>query len=369
MSADRGASGPASAAAQPGQTAKGWPAGSTGPTDPTGQTDPTWTIQRCLEWTQEYLQKNADANPRLSAQWLLAAATGLSRLELYLQYEQPLSNDERAWLRQAIKRRVGGEPLQYITGQAMFYHIELNVRPGVLIPRPETESLVQLVIEAVGQPAWRDAGQDVGQPVGQDAGQPVGQSVGQPVGQDACQSVGQTALPPRRILDVGTGSGAIALALLWELDELSVVATDISPLALAVAQENAAALGFSDSQVSFIQDDLATSLLSGPGHLGSFDVVVSNPPYIPSAEMDSLPREVGGFEPPEALDSGTDGLRVFARLLAQAQVLLRPGGLLAVELYETKLDEASELARQAGFTDVCVHTDLTGRPRFLTGRR
>jgi len=319
------------------------------------------------------LEKYADVNPRLSAQWLLAAATGLSRLELYLQYEQPLSNDERAWLRQAIKRRVGGEPLQYITGQAMFYHIELHVRSGVLIPRPETETLVALVIEAVGQPASQPAGEPMSEPAGQPASPPASEPASDPArppaGQPASPPVDQPARPPRRILDIGTGSGAIALALLWELDELNVVATDISPLALAVAQENAEALGFSDSQISFIQDDLATSLLSDPSSLGSFDVVVSNPPYIPSIEMASLPREVGGFEPPEALDGGADGLQVFERLLVQAPELLRTGGLLAVELYETKLDEARKLAQQAGLTDICVHNDLTGRPRFLTARR
>lgn len=319
----------------------------------------TATIRNCLEWTEKHLTKQGEEHPRLAAQWLLTAATGLTRLQLYLEYDRPLSVDERKTLRLGIRRRLRGEPLQYITGRAPFRHLELAVRPGVLIPRPETETLVDLVL----------------------------------------------AFAPQRVLDVGTGSGAIALSLLHELPGVSVWATDISAEALAIAAENARELGLGgeardggvvedladvsngasdgDSarafdevstlpyrcdfeRLHFIEDDLAISLVDDPELYASFDALVSNPPYIPSSEMSGLPREVGEFEPTIALDGGVDGLDIFRRLLSQAKALLKPGGLLAVELYETKLEVAQKLAEAAEFKTVQIHPDLTDRPRFLT---
>ncbi|MCL2631806.1 MAG: peptide chain release factor N(5)-glutamine methyltransferase [Coriobacteriia bacterium] len=280
----------------------------------------SWTIRTCLEWTEQRLRQNQEENPRLSAQWLLAHATGLERIELYMNFDQPLTDDQRVVLREAITRRLQHEPLQYIVGHAAFRYLQMMVRPGVLIPRVETELLVDLA----------------------------------------------KASSPKRVLDVGTGTGAIALALLHELPECFVVATDISEDAIRLAMENAERLGVAVlSRLEVIQDDLATSLLDRADMPGSFDVVVSNPPYIPSVELESLPDEVKRYEPRSALDGGVDGLDLFKRLLDQATQLLKPGGKLLVELHENRVSEAAQLAKAAGYKSVSTHTDLAGRARFL----
>jgi release factor glutamine methyltransferase len=271
----------------------------------------------------------------------MSAATGLQRIELYTHYDQPLSDIERASLREGIKRRVAGEPLQYILGKAPFRHLELKVIPGVLIPRPETEVLVDVVLDAV-------------------TGEPSATQTTHPA----------PALRAPRILDIGTGTGAIALSLLSELPGCTVVASDIDPAAVGLALANAQLLELDNAErLHIILDDLASSLIADPAYHASFDVVASNPPYIPTALLTELPSEVAQYESNRALDGGEDGLDVYRRILEQAAVLLKPSGLLAVELHEDRLAQASELARQAGFTDVHIHRDLTGRDRILTASR
>jgi release factor glutamine methyltransferase len=287
-----------------------------------------WTIRSALEWTQGYLAQKGEENPRLAAQWLLAAATGLERIELYTRHDQPLSEQERVFLREAIRRRILGEPLQYILGRAPFRRLELKVRPGVLIPRPETEVLVEWLIG---------------------------------------RFIDQTS-PSSSILEIGTGTGAIALALLHELPSCLVVATDIDSTAIELARENAQSLGVQE-RLTLIEDDLAGSLVACLSRQASFDAVVSNPPYIPTEELDGLPEEVIRFEARAALDGGFDGLVIFRRILEQARVLLKPGGILACELHEERLTQAARDAELAGFTDLCCHQDLAGRDRILTARR
>jgi release factor glutamine methyltransferase len=292
-----------------------------------------WTIRAALEWTQGYLATNGEENPRLATQWLLAAATGFTRLELYTNYDLPLSASQRTSLREGIKRRVAGEPLQYILGKAPFRRLELSVRPGVLIPRPETEVLVEIVLAALQEGA-------------------------------------EAAATQARVLDLCTGTGCIALALLQECPGIQVVATDIDPAAVELARENASEQGRDgDGRLVILQDDLASSLLTSAEMQASFDVVVSNPPYIPTAELEVLPKEVAAYEPRQALDGGLDGLDLFCRILKQAQQLLKPGGLLACELHETKLAEAKALCEAQGFLNPCIHPDLTGTPRHITAQR
>jgi release factor glutamine methyltransferase len=277
----------------------------------------------------------------LEAQWLLAGATGLSRLELYTNYDQPLTKAQRAALRASIKRRVAGEPLQYILGKAPFRRFELTVRSGVLIPRPETEILVEVVIDALLKG-------DVSQ------------------GMYASQAV--------RVLDLCTGTGCVALSLLYEcLDEcagLTVVATDIDPAAVELARENANKLALNqEGQLVILTDDLATSFLADDANKGAFDVVVSNPPYVPTDELDALPEEVAAYEPRLALDGGTDGLEVFRRIVSQAALLLKPGGLLACELHETRLDQAKAFCEEQGFFNTRVRADLADKPRVITAQK
>ncbi len=285
-----------------------------------------WTVRSALEWTCGYLERHGDEHPRLSAEWLLCAATGFSRVEVYMNYDRPLDKGELDILREGVKRRGKGEPLQYVTGEMPFRHIVLKCAPGVLIPRPETEVLVDCVLEYIDK-------------------------------QDA----------PQKVLEVGTGTGCISLSIAGERPGTHLVATDISEDAIALATRNREALGCEES-VQIVQTDIAQDVEGA--HDAAFDVLVSNPPYIPSALVDILPREVGGYEPRLALDGGPDGLDVFHRIVACAKDALRPGGLMAFELHEECLQLAAQDPDvQADFTDVRVVKDLTGRDRILLAFR
>ncbi len=281
-----------------------------------------WTVRAALEWTRGFLAEKGDEHPRRSAEWLMSAATGLSRVEIYAFFDRPLSHEERVALRESVRRRSTGEPLQYVTGEVAFRHIVLQVRPGVLIPRPETELLVGEVLSALD---------------------PVGSPM---------------------VIDLCTGSGCIALSVAHEHNGARVHATDVSPEAVQIARENAVRLGLAE-RVSVEQGDLFSPV---PIELrGRVDVVVANPPYIPTRDVPDLPAQVAGFEPHLALDGGPDGLVVFRRILAESRLWLAGGGLLAVELDERTVRIAAEEA-QEWYEDVSVIVDLAGRDRIVTAR-
>lgn len=300
----------------------------------------TWTIKGVLDWTCGYLERKGDEHPRLSAEWLLAAVTGLSRVELYVNFDRPLEPAELAAMHAAIERRAAGEPLQYVTGEMPFRHIVLRCERGVLIPRPETEVLVDAALEGVDAAAKKI---------------PDAEKNG-----EAAASV--------RVLEVGTGTGCIALSIASERPGTHVTATDLSPRAIELATRNREALGLEDA-VDIVECDLASGV--DPELMGTFSVLVSNPPYIPTRVLaEEVPAEVADFEPELALDGGADGLDVFRRLLDLAPVALAPGGMLAVELFEGSLADAAALARaQGGWASVEVRKDLTHRPRVLAAVR
>ena len=285
-----------------------------------------WTIQEILNWCTEYLKAHNDEHARRSAEWILGACTGMSRVELYTQFDKPVSVKERDDIREALKRRGAGEPLQYISGECAFRHIVLRSEPGVLIPRPETEVVVQCVLDEMQESA--------------------------------------------SVLEIGTGTGCIALSLAKEAGA-HIVATDISAQAIDLAKRNAQVLGL-ESQIEFIECDLASGLHQEqeqePDYT-QFDVLVSNPPYIPTDVLNQLPREVSSFEPRLALDGGEDGLNFYRRLLNEALQFLRPGGLFACELHETCLDQAADLANRTGLSGVRIKCDLAGKPRILLANR
>lgn len=288
--------------------------------------DEIWTVKKILDWTVGYLGRKGDERPRLSAEWLLSAATGLSRVEIYINFDRPLTRDELDLMRAGVKRRAAGEPLQYVTGEMPFRHIVLKCEPGVLIPRPETEVLVDAVLEEL----------------------------------DGAE------LP--RVLDLCTGTGCIALSVAGEHPGTVVIATDISPKAVALAERNSRALGLG-GWVDVLECDLASGVV--PEFEGTFDVLVSNPPYIPTAVLaQEVPSEVRDFEPALALDGGDDGLDIFRRILELAPRMLKAGGMLACELYEGALDTAAELVRsEQGWDRLEVREDLTHRPRVLLAWR
>ena len=285
-----------------------------------------WTVRSTLEWMRGYLERHGDEHPRLSAEWLMCAATGFSRIEVYMNYDRPLDAGELSILREGVKRRGAGEPLQYVTGEMPFRHIVLKCGPGVLIPRPETEILVDCVLEYIDK-------------------------------QDG----------PQRVLEIGTGTGCISLSIASERPGTTVVATDISPDAIALATRNREALGCEDV-VEIVHTDIAEGVEGADK--AAFDVLVSNPPYIPSAIVDTLPREVGGFEPRLALDGGQDGLNVFRRIVQTAKGALREGGLMAFELHEDCLQLAAQDQQvNKHFQDIRIVKDLTGRDRILLAIR
>ena len=315
-----------------------------------------WTVKAALDWTVGYLERKGDENPRLSAEWLLAEATGMRRIDLYVNFERPLSMDERDILRGYVSRRGAGEPLQYITGEVAFRHIAVKVRQGVLIPRPETEVLVSEALALLPAQKRRCATDSLSL----DEQEALLSSEG-----EACRAACEDAQQGPLVADLCTGSGCIACSIAYEYPCSRIVATDISPVATSLAGENVAALGL-DERVEVRECDLAGTLVDELP--GAFDLVVSNPPYIPDDVMERLPEEVAQHEPRLALAGGADGLDVYRRLLDQARMLLKPGGAFAFELHEDRLDEAARLAREAGYEDVRVVADLAGRPRVLTAR-
>lgn len=349
-----------------------------------------WTIKKALEWTEGYLADKGDENPRLSAQWLLSEACGLSRTQLFVNFDRPLSEDERGVLRDYVRRRGAGEPLQYITGEVAFRHINVKVRPGVLIPRPETEVLVSEVLAVLPTPGPRDvawnpeAAEQEREAVAavkkalEEAGESVPPlentesneteedvAVGGDLGRPSSAGMDETR-KSLLVADLCTGSGCIACSLAYEHPDVRVIATDVAPEAVALAKENAEALGLAD-RVAVLQCSLGSGI--GEKRMGTFDAVVSNPPYVPTAVMAGIPREVADFEPTLALDGGADGLDLFRPLAQWAARALKPGGVLACELYEGHMDAARAVAEQAGFVDVHIVDDLTGRPRVLVAKR
>lgn len=408
-----------------------------------------WTIKRCLEWTKEYLAERGEEHPRLSAEWLLCAATGLARIDLYMRMDETLNAAQLETMHAAVVRRAKGEPLQYITGSTQFRMIDVACAPGVLIPRPETEMLVEEVLnyldsevlspeaaarqrvelpwndeveqarkaeaaladeraaaerraanltaadeaalgsDVLGSRAYaeeladREAEEAAAQAAEAEAAEAEAMETPEPEldeygiaiedndqqatpAQDAAEANVSAPAEPRtaRVLEVGCGTGCISLSLAWERrGHVTCTATDIEPLAIDLATKNRDALGLTSDEVAFSLTNLVSSIPRE--EWGTFDVLVSNPPYIPTDVMRSLPHEVKDFEPDLALEGGADGLDIFRRLLDAAPYMLRAGGLFACELYEGALDAAAELCRQAGLSDVRIVHDLTDRPRIV----
>lgn len=319
----------------------------------------TWNIRSMLEWCQGYLGRQGDEAPRRSAEVLVGKACGLERIELYLDLDRPLAPSELDTLREDVRKRASGMPLQYLTGTAPFRYLELKVAPGVLIPRPETEVLVSEALALLPPaPKPQDSYDRMLLAALHEAGE------GEPAKpqEEDGDSSGDPASAQYLVADICTGSGCIACSVATEHPSTQVIATDISPQALVLAAQNVKDCKVVD-RVTLLEGDLG-----GPvdeSLLGSFDLVLSNPPYVPTAVMAEIPCEVSDFEPALALDGGVDGLDIFRRLLPWALRALRPGGSFVCELHEDSLEEASTLARHAGFSPVRVVQDLAGRDRVL----
>jgi release factor glutamine methyltransferase len=331
-----------------------------------------WTIQRVLSWTTDYFRGKGVDTPRLDAEVLLGHVLKKERIYLYVHFDEPIEPAELAAFREAVKRRAAREPVAYIIGQKEFMGLPFKVTHATLVPRPDTEILVQAAVDALrGKPAGEApsdaaaAGQEpdgaAGEtPAGMDAAQPAGSRTEEtPAGMDEAQPAGAAA---PRFADIGTGTGAIALSVLHFVPEAEADAVDISDDALSVARQNAEALGLS-ARVSFFSGDLLAPLRDA-GQRG-YDAILSNPPYIPDADLAELAPEVRLEEPRLALAGGADGLDFYRRLAQEAPPLLRDGGFLAVEVGIGEAADVASLFQAAGLSGIEVRKDLGGIDRVV----
>ena len=279
-----------------------------------------WTILRTLQWTARYFTEKGIEQPRPAAEILLAHVLSCQRIDLYMHHDQPLSQQELDRFRRLIQRRVNREPVAYIVGSKEFWSLTFEVNPDVLIPRPETERLVELVLAQFGA---------------------------------------QTRLD---VLDLGTGSGVIGIALSVERPDWWIRAMDASPKALVVARKNARSNGRGD-HIRFFAGDWFAPLSRQKAR---FDLIVSNPPYIPSADIPGLETEVMQYEPLHALDGGPQGADDLAHLIQNSPAYLKKGGHLFLEIGYDQGPAVAALAKASGaYREILIHKDYGQRDRVV----
>ncbi len=291
------------------------------------QSDATpWTIGRLLSWTADFLARHGVEDARLSGEVLLAHAAGCRRIDLYARFDRELEKSRLDRFRDSVKRAAAHEPVAYLVGKKEFFSIPFEVTPDVLIPRAETEELVECVIDYA-----------------------------------------RHRLPPEplRVLDLGTGSGCIAIAILSQLHGATCVATDVSPAAIEVARNNAQRLGVAD-RLTLVQADR----LAMPGDAvpqGGFDVIVCNPPYIPFGQIAGLDAAVRDFEPHVALTDGGDGMSFYSAIADGAPAILSPEGVIAVEVADGAAKAVIEsITRNGSFVHRMTRKDrVAGKERVL----
>lgn len=289
----------------------------------TSQANSDWTVGRLLDWTRQHFQSHGIEDARLCAELLLAKAMDCRKIMLYTRYNEMPTESQRTTFRELVKAAAEHRPIAYLIGRREFYSLDFKVTPDVLVPRPETELIVERAL------AW-------------------------------CKA---RASHSYSLLDIGTGSGCIAITLCKRIPTMSAVATDISSGALAVAVENAVALGVSD-RIRFVEADLlALPAESLPAD--GFDLVVTNPPYVAESEAASLPRTVREYEPATALFAGADGLSIYRRLALGAAAVVKRGGVLLLEIGRGQGDAVTALFEEAGMTLAGRYRDLAGIERTL----
>lgn len=287
------------------------------PSEKVGQ---IWTILKILNWTASYFSTHNIEQPRATAEVLLAHTLGLTRIDLYLRHDQPLQHDELARYKGLIKRRINSEPVAYITGEKEFWSMAFSVTPDVLIPRPDTECLVEAVLKVMPKTG---------------------------------------NLNNQRVLELGTGSGAIAVALASERPESRIVALDRSMAALAIAKKNAYRHGLTD-KICFLCSDWFKAL----GPRVCLDIIVSNPPYIKHDDIPFLQPEIHLYEPKAALDGGPEGLDAFKEIINRSKEVLVPGGYLFLEIGYDQKAALTEIVNSSGRYEPAVfYKDYNGYNR------
>ena len=283
-------------------------------------TSDEWTVQKVLDWSIGYLTEHGSDSPRLDAEILLAHSCGCERIQLYTNYNKPLSPDQRGRMRDLIQRRAKAEPVAYLVGFREFFSLDFNVNASVLIPRPDTETLVRTALD---QLKGRDN---------------------------------------PSVLDIGTGSGCIAVAIAVNYQSANVTAVDISTDALAVATKNVDKHSMTD-RIRLLQSDVFSNV---PAE--KFDVIVSNPPYIRTDEMAGLDADVRNHEPVGALVGGADGLDIVRRIISEAPNYLTDNGYLLLEIDGQQAEPVADLLRQQSYKNVDIEKDLSGIPRVVYGQ-
>jgi release factor glutamine methyltransferase len=282
--------------------------------------EPKWTILELLKWTTDFFKSRDIQSPRTDAEVLLASALRMERIDLYVRYDQPLTAEELSQYKSMIKRRIRREPVAYIVGWKEFWSMDLRVSEAVLIPRPETECLVEKALALISEHA---------------------------------------AL---HILDIGTGAGALALALASERPRCRILASDISVDALRIAGENARNHGLSE-RILFL---CGSSCLPIKGGDPILDMILSNPPYIRTAEIDRLQPEIFRFEPRAALDGGPDGLDCVREIIGSAHRFLKPHGYLLLEIGFDQREDVAQIAESVGcYEPASFDKDYSGHDRVV----
>jgi len=290
-----------------------------------------WTLGRLLTWTTEYLTSQGAESPRLDAEILLAESRGCPRIDLYAAFDEIAPDETRDTFRELVSRRAKGTPVAYLVGRREFFALDFEVTPEVLIPRPETELLVVALLDQI----------------------------------KANQADEATASKKWSIADVGTGSGILAICAAKHVSLAQVTAIDISPTALAVAKRNAERHEVSE-KITFLESDLFDRVDKGV----RFDYVLSNPPYVSTAEMAQLPTDVKNFEPHQALHAGEQGTEVIERLVPQAAERLQPGGALFLEVSPMIADAVEKIVQnQPGLELGTTIRDLAGHARVVVAQK
>ena len=286
-----------------------------------------WTIQKLLNWVTEYFtDKGVDA-PRLSAELLLSHVLGLKRIELYTQFDKPVAKPQLDELRGLVKRAGGHEPVAYLIGKTEFYSLELNITSDCLIPRPETELLVQRAIEFL-----------------------------------------RTRHGTQFVCDLCTGSGCVAVAMARNVPEARVIATDISAAALEVAARNVDKHQLTE-RITLLQGDLFEPLVQ-PLDVEQFDLIACNPPYVSTVEYETLDKNVKDYEPRIALYAGDDGLDVYRRIIEKADQFLKPEAVLMLEIGYAQGNAVRELLEQNNaFAEIIIEKDFHDNDRIVTAKK
>ena len=289
---------------------------------PAPQAAPDWTYRRILDWTQDALRKHGSDSPRVEAEILLAHAADCQRILLYTRLDEPTPEAVRQTMRSLVQRRMKAEPVAYLVGRREFFSLDFAVSAATLIPRPETETLVMAGLDWLAEHPGR-----------------------------------------RAVLDVGTGTGCVAAAVAKECADAQVTAVDVSPEAAEVARGNVERLKLSD-RVEVLKSDLFAAVAGR-----TFDLILSNPPYVRTGEIAGLDADVRAHEPHSALDGGADGLDVVRRLIAKGPAFLTPGGRMALEVDPSQIQSCRELFAASGWADVSVAKDANGDERVISATR